>query len=127
MNEKVGSIVRIDDRDVQFVFRVDRLPVRHGSAAQRIDAQLEAGAANRVHVDRRSADRGRKAGRNPPGACVAALIAVANGTRFTPALFPRSSSLARFSTHCVTSVSAGPPFGRVVLEAAILAADCATA
>src|SRR2546428_12556540 len=29
--------------------------------------------------------------------------------RFTPALFPRSRSLARSSTHRVTSVSAGPP------------------
>src|SRR5215510_148052 len=45
-----------------------------------------------------------------------ALMAVATGTRFTPALPPRSNSLARSCTQWVTSVSAGPPFGGLYLK-----------
>ena len=51
INEKVGSMDRIDDGDIQSVSRVDRLPIRQRSASQRINAQLQAGAANGVHVD----------------------------------------------------------------------------
>ena len=51
---------------------------------------------------------------------VEAWIALLNGMRLTPAFPARSSSFARFSTQCVTSVSAGPPLVRVVLEASIL-------
>jgi hypothetical protein len=45
-----------------------------------------------------------------------ALTARANGTRFTPALPPRSSSLARSWTQPVTSVSAGPPLVGLYLK-----------
>ena len=57
-HEREGRIERrIDDRDVQAVDGVDRLPVGHGRAAERIDAELQAGGANRVHVDDVDADR----------------------------------------------------------------------
>src|SRR5581483_6649219 len=47
---------------------------------------------------------------------VAALRAVSNGTRFTPALPARSSSFARSCTPLVMSVSAGPPLGGLYLK-----------
>ena len=51
-HEREGRIdLRVDHRDIQPVGRIDRLPVMHGSAAQRVDRQLEAGGANGVHVD----------------------------------------------------------------------------
>jgi len=40
----------VDDVNVQAVLRIDRLPVRQRSAAQRIDRQLQPGRANRLHV-----------------------------------------------------------------------------
>ena len=51
----------IDDGNVQLVDRVDRLPVVDGRAAQRVDSELEPGAANGVHVDNTAqiADIGR--------------------------------------------------------------------
>ena len=42
--------LRIDDRDVQFVDGIDRLPIRQRRAAQRVHAQLQTGGADRVHV-----------------------------------------------------------------------------
>ena len=51
MNENVGSMYWIDDRDVQPVNGVDRLPIRPRRSAQRIDAKFELGAANRIHVN----------------------------------------------------------------------------
>ena len=42
---------RVHDGDVQAVDGVDRLPVGRGGAAERVHAQLEAGAADGVHVD----------------------------------------------------------------------------
>jgi hypothetical protein len=42
---------RIDDLDVQPIDLVDRLPVMHGGAAERVDGELEPGAANSAHVD----------------------------------------------------------------------------
>ena len=51
-HEREGRIDRrVDDGDVEPVDGVDRLPVVHGRAAERIDAELEAGRADRVHVD----------------------------------------------------------------------------
>ena len=47
-------------------------------------------------------------------------MAAANGTRFTPALPPRSSSLARSWTHLRHVGIGGAAVGRVVLEAAVL-------
>ena len=43
--------LRVDDGDIQTVDVGDRLPVADRGAAERIDAQLEAGAADRLHVD----------------------------------------------------------------------------
>src|SRR4030095_9119482 len=51
---------------------------------------------------------------------VAALKARSNGMRFTETFRALSSSLARFSIQLVATVSAGPPCGGVVFEAAIL-------
>ena len=42
---------RIYDLDIQAVFLGDWLPVRHRRAAKRIDADLQAGLADRFHVD----------------------------------------------------------------------------
>ena len=42
---------RIGDGDIQAVGVGDRLPVMDGRAAERVDAQLQAGRANRLHVD----------------------------------------------------------------------------
>ena len=42
---------RIHHLDIQAVFLGDRLPVRHRRAAERIDADLQAGLADRFHVD----------------------------------------------------------------------------
>ena len=116
-HEREGRIdLRVHDGDVELVDRVDRLPVVHGGAAERIDAELEAGAADGLHVDdvAQIVDVGqdeiflvRR---------LAASRAAANGTRLTPALPSRSSSLARSSIHCVTSVSAGPPCGGLYLK-----------
>ena len=51
-HEREGRIdLRIHHVDVQTVDLVDRLPVVHGRAAERVDAQLEAGGADGVHVD----------------------------------------------------------------------------
>src|SRR5690348_7038460 len=44
-------------------------------------------------------------------------MALLYGIRFTPRLLLRKSSLARASTHLVTSVSAGPPFVGLYLKA----------
>ena len=41
MNEKVGSIVRIDDLNVQSMNRVNRIPVRKRCPTQRVHAQLQ--------------------------------------------------------------------------------------
>jgi len=43
MNEKVGSTFGFTS--------VDRLPVMHGGAAERIHAELQTGAPDGVHVD----------------------------------------------------------------------------
>ena len=43
--------LRVHHLDVQTVDFVDRLPVVHGRAAERVHAQLEAGGADGVHVD----------------------------------------------------------------------------
>ena len=43
-------MVRIDDVNVQSMNRIDRLPVRQRSPAQRVHAQFEVGAANGVDV-----------------------------------------------------------------------------
>ena len=51
-HEREGRIDhRVHDGDVELVDGVDRLPVRHGGAAERIHAQREAGGADGVHVD----------------------------------------------------------------------------
>ena len=51
-HEREGRIdLRVDDGDVELVDRIDRLPVMHGGAAQRVDGELEAGGANGVHID----------------------------------------------------------------------------
>ena len=42
---------RVGDGDIETVPIGDRLPVMDGRAAQRVDAELEAGRANRLHVD----------------------------------------------------------------------------
>ena len=121
-HEREGRIdLRIDDRDVEAVDRVDRLPV--------------------VHAPRRRADRRRASGRAARIASMSMtlpqivdigqdeivlvrrlprLMAAANGMRFTPALPPRSSSLARSWIH-LRHVGVGrAAVGRVVLEAAVL-------
>ena len=41
---------RVDDGNIQFVYIVDRLPVGPSGATERIDAQLESGGTNRLHV-----------------------------------------------------------------------------
>ena len=51
-HEREGRIdLRVHDIDVQTVDFVDRPPVMHRRAAERIHAQLETGGANRVHID----------------------------------------------------------------------------
>jgi hypothetical protein len=50
MNENVGSITGFTTLTIQFVNRVDRLPVRPGSAAQWVYGEFEAGGANDVNV-----------------------------------------------------------------------------
>ena len=51
-HEREGRIdLRIHDGDVQLVDRVDRLPIMHGGAAERVDGELEVGGADRLHVD----------------------------------------------------------------------------
>jgi hypothetical protein len=42
--------LRIDDRDVEPINGIDRLPVGQRRAAERIDAKLQTGGANGVHV-----------------------------------------------------------------------------
>ena len=42
---------RVGDRDIEAVSVGDRLPVVDGRATQRVDAQLQARRANRLHVD----------------------------------------------------------------------------
>src|SRR5439155_17979192 len=81
----------------------------------RAGAQLEAGAADGVHID----DVGQVVDVGEDKSSwwvVPALMAVANGTRLTPELPARSSSLARSWTHFVTSVSAGPPLVGLYLK-----------
>ena len=51
MNEKVGSTCGLTTAMSQFIDRVDRLPVMHGGAAERVDGELELGGADRVHID----------------------------------------------------------------------------
>ena len=51
-HEREGRIdLRIDDSNVQLVDGVDRLPVMHGRAAERVDGELEVGGADCLHVD----------------------------------------------------------------------------
>ena len=61
MKEKVGSTPRVDDLEVQPVALGDRLPEGHAGAAHRIDADLEAGGGDGVHVDDVAPDRRRRA------------------------------------------------------------------
>src|SRR5215469_2110885 len=42
--------VLVDHIELQSVDRIDRLPVRQGSSTQWINANLETGAADRIHV-----------------------------------------------------------------------------
>src|SRR5258708_11442041 len=46
---------RVDDwihnGNVQLVFSIDGFPIRSGSASKRVDAKLEAGATNRIHIN----------------------------------------------------------------------------
>ena len=50
LREEIGD-QRIDHGDAQPVDRVDRIPVIDGGAAERVDGETEAGAANGVHVN----------------------------------------------------------------------------
>ena len=51
-HEREGRIdLRVHDLDIQTVDFVDRLPVMHRRAAERVHPQLEAGGADGVHVD----------------------------------------------------------------------------
>ena len=51
-HEREGWIdLGIDDGYLQLIDRIDRLPVMNGSAAKRVDGDLERGAANGIHVD----------------------------------------------------------------------------
>ena len=51
-HEREGRIdLRVHDLDIQTVDFVDRPPVMHRRAAERVHPQLEAGGADGVHVD----------------------------------------------------------------------------
>jgi hypothetical protein len=51
-HERKGRIdLRIDDSDVQPVYRIDRFPVMDGGAAERVDREGQSSGANGVHVD----------------------------------------------------------------------------
>src|SRR5438552_2493673 len=41
----------VDDRDVQSINRVDWLPVMHGGATERVDGELQASAADSLHIN----------------------------------------------------------------------------
>ena len=51
-HEREGRIdLRVHHSDIQVIDRVDRFPVMHGGATERIDGELEAGGANGLHID----------------------------------------------------------------------------
>ena len=104
-----------DDRQVQAVALGDRGPVVDAGPAERIDAQAEGRAANRLHVDHPAeiahvgaeivVPMRRGGAQRPP-----------TGTRFTPWRPHFRSALASASIQRVTSVSAGPPCGGLYLN-----------
>ena len=120
-HEREGRVhLWVDHGDVQLVDRVDRLPVLPGGAAERIHAELQAGAPDGVHVDDvfQVVDIGQDevflvGARRLDGRCE-------DGTRVTPALPPVQQLVGPIldpSRH----VGVGrAPVGRVVLEAAVL-------
>ena len=68
-HEREGRIDRrVDDRDVQFVGGIDRLPVADRGASQRVDGHIEAGGTNGVHVNDVPQGPPHKAGQSLPGA-----------------------------------------------------------
>ena len=98
------------------VERVDRLPVRLRGAAERIHAQREAGAADRVHVD--DVLQIPHVGQDE--------VLLVRGRRRERALERASASHRRAgraaarwrgaAPSAVTSVSAGPPLGGLYLK-----------
>ena len=129
MNENVGSTVGLTTVDVEAVRLVDRLPVVRRAAPPSGSTPSFSPAARIASMSMTFAqivDVGRR--RNRPGACVARLerrceAACASRRRCSA----QSSSLARSWIH-VGDVGVGrAAVGRVVLEAAVARADCATA
>jgi hypothetical protein len=105
----------IGDDDVQPVNRVDRFPVRQRCSAQRVDAKLEAGAADRIHVndileianvrqDEIFLVRGR------------GLIAFRKRNTLDPSISRSQQFVRTILTQRVTSVSAGPPLVGLYLK-----------
>ncbi len=121
MKRKVGSTASFDDGQVQPVALGDPGPVVDAGAAQRIDAEAELGAADDLQVDDVVRDR-RHTALKKSCRCV---VGSAQRPFQRHALHPGEPGLEQARWPCprskpVTAVSAGPPFGRVVLEAAVL-------
>ena len=119
MKRNVGSTCVVDDREIQAVALGDRAPVVDAGAAERIDAELEAGAADRVHVDD-AAEIGDVGFRKSWRCVVDALQRPLVRDALHAASRLASSSLACASIQPVTSRIRRPAVRRVVLEAAIL-------
>ena len=101
----------VDDLEVEPVAVADRLPVGEARAAERVDAEPQAGAADRVEVDHRR--RGRRRRRRRSRGRRGARRRARARTSSSP---PSSSALASRSIQPVTSVSAGPPCGGLYLK-----------
>ena len=86
----------VDDLDVETVDAIDRLPVVHGSAAERIDAELQSRRTDRLHVDDVPQVLDVRQHEVLLVQSSQRVGALASGTRFAPRLPSRSSSLARF-------------------------------
>ena len=100
----------VDDLEVEPEAVADRLPVGEARAAERVDAEPQAGAADRVEVDHRAevVDVG--------GDVVALGDRAACGARHVVQPAARAARSRRRSIQPVTSVSAGPPCGGLYLK-----------
>ena len=108
--------LRVHHLDVQAVDFVDRLPVVHRRAAERVHAQLQAGGADRVHVDDvpQVVDIGQDEIFLVRGRCLER-----RGERHALHARHCRPAAARWpgpATQLVTSVSAGPPLVGLYLK-----------
>ena len=116
----------VDHGEIELVALGDRRPVVHARAAERIDAHADLRAADRIHVDD-VAEIADVVVEIVVRCVVAALRALASVTRFTPSRFAASSAVASVLDPAGDLRVGRAAVRRVVLEAAAVAADCATA